>query len=344
LFYQVAKIEHRNPQDKHGRLLHLAAVLILSTDGGTMFAQTQRLATPGASLAFHQQPAIGEAKGIILVCHGLAEHSKRYAGFAQAMAARGYHVYAHDHRGHGKTTAPDAPIGRFARREGARRVVDDVAAFRSHVAGRHPGLPIVLFGHSMGGLIALNAAVTYPDRFDAVAVWNANFNPGMSGRVAQAILLAERALKGSDVPSGILPKLTFGTWGKSISDRRTEFDWLSRNPAEVDKYIADPLCGFDASVSLWLDLFELTFRAPQEQYLARIPKRMPIHLVGGGRDPATDGGKAVAWLSNRLKAAGFSRITTEIYQDMRHETLHEIGAEAAVSAFADWCGEALASS
>jgi alpha-beta hydrolase superfamily lysophospholipase len=309
-----------------------------------MFAETQRLATPGASLAFHHQPAVGQANGIVLVCHGLAEHSKRYAGFAQSMAARGYHVYAHDHRGHGETTAPDAPIGRFARREGGKRVVDDVAAFRDHVVGCHPGLPVVLFGHSMGGLIALNVAVTYPDKFDAVAVWNANFNPGLAGRAAQAILIAERALKGSDVPSAILPKLTFGTWAKSIAGRRTDFDWLSRDPAEVDKYIADPLCGFDASVSLWLDLFELTFRAPQKEHLARLPAQMPIHLVGGYKDPATDEGKAVLWLSNHLKAAGFSRITTQIYQDMRHETLNEVGAEAAISAFADWCDEALAKS
>ncbi|CCM76955.1 alpha/beta fold hydrolase [Rhizobium mesoamericanum] len=309
-----------------------------------MFADTQRLGTANASLGFHHQASQGEPHGIILVSHGLAEHSKRYARFAAAMAARGYHVFAFDHRGHGETIAPDAPIGRFARRGGVLQVIDDVVAVRNLAVSQYPGLPVILFGHSMGGLIALNAAVTHPQKFDALAVWNSNFNPGMSGRAAQAILLAERALKGSDVASSILPKLTFGTWGKSIDGRRTEFDWLSHNPAEVDKYIADPLCGFDASVSLWLDIFELTFRAPQTPHLERLPKQTPIHLVGGGQDPATDGGKAVIWLSNHLKAHGFSRITTQIYQDMRHETLNEIGADAAIAAFADWCDEAIARS
>jgi len=309
-----------------------------------MFADTQRLGTANASLAFHHEPAQTEARGIVLVSHGLAEHSKRYSRFAVAMAARGYHVFAFDHRGHGETTAPDAPIGRFARRGGVRQVIDDVVSVRNFAVDQYPGLPVILFGHSMGGLIALNAAVTHPNKFDAVAVWNANFNPGISGRAAQAILLAERALKGSDVPSGILPKLTFDAWGKSIDRRRTEFDWLSRDPAQVDKYIADPLCGFDASVSLWIDIFELTFRAPQTPHLDRLPKHTPIHLVGGGQDPATDGAKAVIWLSNHLKAHGFSRITTQIYQDMRHETLNEIGADAAIAAFADWCDEAIARS
>ncbi|MBP2444893.1 alpha/beta fold hydrolase [Rhizobium leguminosarum] len=309
-----------------------------------MFSETQKLTVPGASLAYHHAEAAGPARGILLVSHGLAEHSKRYRAFAEAMAARGYQVYAHDHRGHGETTAPDAPIGRFARRDGVDRVIGDVIAMRAHAALRHPGLPVILVGHSMGGLIALNAAVRAPVDFDAVAVWNSNFAVGLAGRAAQAILLAERMLKGSDVPSHLLPKLTFGAWGKSIPGRRTEFDWLSRLPDEVDKYIADPLCGFDASVSLWLDLFELTFRAPRKPHLDRLPRDMPIHLVGGGEDPATERGKAIVWLSNHLKARGFSRISTEIYQDTRHETLNEIGAHAATAAFADWCDEAVAKS
>ncbi|MET3855285.1 alpha/beta hydrolase [Rhizobium sp. OAE497] len=302
-----------------------------------MFSQTQWLKRPDATLAFHHAAAEGTARAILIVCHGLAEHSKRYERFAAAMAARGYHVFAHDHRGHGETTAPDAPIGQFARRHGVTRVQEDVVAMRDHAAGLYPGLPVILFGHSMGGLIALNTAVSYPEKFNAVAVWNSNFAVGAAGRAAQAILLAEKALKGSDVPSGLLPKLTFAAWGKAIPGHRTAFDWLSHDPSEVDTYIADPLCGFDASVSLWLDIFELTFRAPKTEHLNRLPKSLPIHLVGGGQDPATEHGKATGWLSNHLKRHGFSRITTEIYQDARHETLNDTGAAAAISAFADWC-------
>ncbi len=303
-----------------------------------MFAETQRLKSPtGATIAYHHTRASGAACGILLISHGLAEHSRRYQAFADAMASHGFHVYAHDHRGHGETVAADAPIGRFARRNGGDQVMADVLAMRELAAAAHPGLPIILFGHSMGGLISLNTAVTYPDKFDAVTVWNSNFNPGIAGRAAQLILKTERMFKGSDVPSGPLPKLTFDTWGKSIPDRRTEFDWLSRVPEQVDKYIADPLCGFDASVSLWLDIFELSFRAPQRACLDRLRRDMPIHLVGGGKDPATDNGKAISWLSDHLKRAGFSRVTTTIHPDMRHETLNEIGADQVTSDFADWC-------
>ncbi len=306
-----------------------------------MFSETIRLDNAGASLACHHEPAKGQPRAILMILHGLAEHSRRYASFAEAMAARGYHVYAHDHRGHGETKAADAPLGRFARRNGIGHVVGDIAAVRDHAATRHPGLPVILLGHSMGGLIALNAAEDLTGRFAALAVWNSNFAVGLSGRAAQAVLLAERALKGSDVPSDMLPRLTFAAWGKSIPNRRTAFDWLSRDPAEVDAYIADPLCGSDTSVSLWLDVFALTFRGIEREQLGRLPKDMPIHLVGGGQDPATNKGKAVLWLSKRLKGQGFSRISTVIYQDMRHETLNEIGAETAIADFADWCDAAI---
>lgn len=303
-----------------------------------MFEETHRHQSPsGAVLAYRHAPADGCARGILLVLHGLAEHSGRYHRFARAMAARGYHVYAHDHRGHGRTKAPDAPLGQFARRAGVSAVITDVLAMREHAVAAHPGLPVILFGHSMGGLISLTTAIAHPKRFDAVAVWNSNFRPGLAGRAGQAILKIERMLKGSDVPSAYLPRLTFDAWGQSIPGHRTPFDWLSTDPAAVDAYIADPLSGLQASVGLWQDLLQMSFEAPRGSQLARLRRELPMHLVGGAEDPATDYGKAVTWLANRLKIADFSHITSKIYQEMRHETLHEIGADDATTDFADWC-------
>lgn len=303
-----------------------------------MFEETRRHnSTTGAVLAYRHAEARGMPRGVLLVLHGLSEHSGRYKGFAIAMAARGYHVYVHDHRGHGRTRAEDVPLGQFARRDGVALVIEDVLSMRSLATSAHAGLPVILFGHSMGGLIALNAAIAHPALFDAVAVWNASFKPGIAGRAGQLILRIERMLKGSDVPSALLPQLTFAAWGRSIPDHRTAFDWLSSDPAEVDAYIADPLSGFDASVSLWRDLLAMSFSGAKRQHLGRLRRDLPIHLTGGGSDPATDNGKAVVWLAKRLKTSGFSHITTEIHPRMRHETLHEFGAEAATAAFADWC-------
>lgn len=308
------------------------------------FETSRRIATvTGAELSYRHQPVTTPARGILVVCHGLAEHSRRYRRFAEALSAAGYHVFSHDLRGHGETTAPDAPPGRFARREGWRLVIADTLALRDFAAGQYPGLPVILFGHSMGGLIALNTATDHPDAFDALAVWNSNLHPGPAGQLALAVLAIERMLKGSDVPSQILPRATFLAWGKRIANRRTDADWLSRDPLEVDAYVNDPLCGFDASVSMWRDVFALTFRGASIQQLNRLPKARPIHLVGGGQDPATDNAKAVQWLSRRLARLGFSAVTTRIYPDMRHETLNEIGREEATADFVGWCDTVTAS-
>ena len=147
----------------------------------------------------------------------------------------------------------------------------------------------------------------------AAAIWNANFSAGLLGRVAQAILAYERFRLGSDMPSRMIPRLTFQAWAKQMPDRRTEFDWLSRDPAEVDKYVADPLCGWDASVSMWSDVFRFVFFGADDRNFESVRKDLPFNLVGGEKDPATDGGKAVHDLAERMARMGFSRVTTRVY-------------------------------
>lgn len=299
------------------------------------FSEINRLASPsGASVAYRHEPAMGPARGVLMICHGLVEHAGRYRRFAQAMAAQGLEVYAHDHRGHGRTRADDAPIGRFAWKDGVAKVMADVMAIRTMVGERHPGLPVILFGHSMGGLIALNTAVSHPDRFDALSVWNSNLNPGIMGRLAQVILRAEKMLKGSDVPSAILPKATFRIWNSKMPEKRTSADWLSHDRAAVDAYVEDPLCQFEASVSLWQDVFEMSYRGPK--LIPRLPKHLPILLVSGNEDAATNNGREIVWLAGQFRSQGFSDVTDHIYPGMRHETLNEIGWEVPAADFAAW--------
>ena len=295
----------------------------------------------GADLAVRHRPAEGQARGVIQINHGLAEHAARYARFASFLAARGFEVYAHDHRGHGATRAPDAIPGAFAGKDGADKVIADVAAVHALIGARHPGLPVVTFGHSMGGLIALNFAEAHPGASAALAVWNSNFNAGLAGRAGQAFLAIEAFFKGSDTPSAILPKLTFQAWAKAMPDRRTDFDWLSHDETEVDLYVADPLCGWDATVSMWRDVFALVYAGARAENLARLPKALPIHLLGGAEDPATDKGKAVAWLAGRMRAASLTNVTCEVLPETRHETLNEAGRDQSMEGFAAWLDRVL---
>ena len=290
----------------------------------------------GAALRLYHEPSSAKPRGIVQINHGLAEHAARYARFAKALSGAGYHVYAHDHRGHGFTKAPDAPQGRFALNEGGQRVLDDVLAVRRHASAAHPGLPLIIFGHSMGGLVAMNSALRDPEGLAGAAIWNCNFSAGALGRLAQLILAAERMFLGSDVPSMILPKLTFGDWAKKETDGRTAFDWLSHDHAEVDKYVADPLCGWNASVSMWQDIFKLVFTGADDASFTKVPKSLLFNLRGGRHDASTDFGKALEALAGRMKAMGFSAVALDMHEQDRHECLNDLNRDAVTSNLLAW--------
>jgi alpha-beta hydrolase superfamily lysophospholipase len=297
----------------------------------------ETLASPtGASLNCWHANAGKAGLGVFQINHGLAEHAVRYEAFALALAAAGFHAYAHDHRGHGATKAPDAPPRMFAPQGGAAKVLADTDAVHALIADRHPGLPVITFGHSMGGLIALNHAMAHPARAAGLAVWNANFSAGLLGRVGQAVLAFERFRLGHDAASRVLPKLTFQTWAKSVNDGRTAFDWLSRDQAAVDAYIADPLCGWDASVAMWQDVFSLVFDGADDKRLGLLPRALPIHIRGGGRDPATDFAKATRDLERRCRSLGFSDVTMAIDEQGRHESLNDLGKDEVIGGIITW--------
>ncbi|WP_343314687.1 alpha/beta hydrolase [Brucella sp. BE17] len=300
------------------------------------FETIHRLALAHSSQLPFRCLLANQAQGIVQICHGLAEHSARYQRFAAALSYAGYHVYAHDHRGHGVNIDANTPKGMFALRDGHRAAINDVLALNTYIHQSHPGLPIILFGHSMGGLIALNYILDHAATVDATAMWNTNVSSQLENRTALALLYMERMLKGSDVPSAMLPKLTFRAWGNAIADKRTDFDWLSRDTQEVDAYIADPLCGFDASVSMWIDIFRMMQRGLVRDNFANIPKNMPFHFLGGGADPATNNGKAVQRLAARMQHMGFTDVDCVIQSETRHESLNECNHDQSVQIFLDW--------
>lgn len=301
------------------------------------FNQQRMVRSPtGADLNLLVSRAEGKPRAVVQINHGLAEHAARYARFADFLSARGFHVYVHDHRGHGATMASDAPLGKFADRDGPAKVIADVDAIHDLIAGECPNLPVVLFGHSMGASVALNYLLGHSPRVRAAAIWNGNFSQGLLGQVALGVLAWERMRLGSDVPSRLLPKLTFQAWGKAVPDHRTLFDWLSRDDAEVAKYIADPLCGWDASVSMWRDVVSMALNGGKDAAFAGIRRDLPVAVVGGEKDPASDYGKGITHLANRMRGMGFSNLVSKVYADTRHESLNEVNRVIIMNDFASW--------
>jgi len=307
------------------------------------FDSQQTIVSPtGATVNLYVRWPAGQPRGVVQINHGLAEHAARYARFADFLAERGFATYAHDHRGHGFTKATDAPPASFGHGPSADKVVADVAAVHDRIAADCPGVPVIAFGHSMGALVTMSFLQRHSDRIAGAAVWNGNFSAGLLGRLAKAILAWERFRLGSDVPSRVLPKLTFGTWSKQVSDGRTEFDWLSRDHSEVDRYVADPLCGWNASVGMWRDVFDLVFAGADDRNFAAVRRDLPINLVGGAKDPASNMGRAVGDLEKRLGAMGFSNLVSTIYAETRHESLNEVNRNVIMASFADWAERTVA--
>lgn len=301
------------------------------------FGDNRTLASPtGANLNVYIRAPHGKARGVVQINHGLAEHAARYERFADFLAERGYITYAHDHRGHGFTKAAGAPLSVFAPANGGELVLHDVAFLHEEIRREHPALPLIMFGHSMGGMIALNAAMRHSSYLSGVAVWNSTFDAGLLGRLALAVLAFERMRLGSDVPSRILPKLTFQAFGKAVPNHKTLFDWLSRDQAEVDKYVADPLCGWDASVSMWRDLFGFIFYGADDANFASMRKTLPFMLVCGDKDPSNNNGAAMVGLTKRMEKLGFSNLNPKVYAGARHETLNDLNRDEAMADFANW--------
>jgi len=310
--------------------------------GNVAFDTTTTLNSPtGAELRLYISEAKGKPRGIVQINHGLAEHARRYARFAMFLAEHGFHAYAHDHRGHGDTKAPGTPLGSFGTEASAETVLADVLAVHERITADHPGLPVILFGHSMGAMIAFAFLGRHGRQVHAAALWNIPLATRIEVRAAKAALAWERFRLGSDVPSRLLPRLTFQAWAKAVPDARTAFDWLSGDAGEVDRYVADPLCGFDATVGMWRTVFDFNLMATENRALASITRSLPIQLVGGGADPSTGGGKALRRLEEQLRRKGFSNLETRIYPENRHESLNELNRNLIMGDFVAWAKRAL---
>lgn len=274
----------------------------------------------------------GDCAAIIQVVHGLGEHADRYARFAAAAAERGYAVCAHDHRGHGPYA--DHP-GYFAVTEGWDRVVNDVETVNLHVRETYPDMPIVMLGHSMGSYIAQNYAMYHSARLSGL-ILSASTWPAKAKLLPAFIIAHIEAWRlGASANSRLLHKLGFSDFNKPFGPARTDLDWLSRDEDEVDKYIADPLCGGPYTCGLWRDLFGGLLRIYSDNSLRRISSDLPILITGGELD-AVGGDKGMGKLATHYAQTLHSRLKVRIYPEGRHEMLNEINRDEVTRDWLDW--------
>ena len=281
----------------------------------------------------------GPAKAMIMLSHGMAEHSGRYARLAEALCAAGYGLYALDQRGHGRT-ADEGTLGLYAEKDGWNKVVGDLASLNQHIGQQQPGLPIILLGHSMGSYIAQAYLLHHSASLDGAILSGSNFQPVALYRAAGVIARLERARQGLRGRSALIDFLSFGSFNKAFKPNRTAFDWLSRDPLEVDKYTNDPLCGFRCTNQLWIDLLGGLQQISKASNLAQIDPGLPIMVMGGECDPVSEG-KRLKSLAHALREAGCQNLQLTIYPQARHEVFNETNRDDVTADVLKWLDQAL---
>ncbi len=240
----------------------------------------------------------GDPRAVVQVQHGMAEHAGRYRRFAEALTAAGYAVYAPDARGSGRTA--QGAYGSWGE-DGWAGWVDDIRRLGDRIRADHSGLPVGLFGHSMGSFATQQYLLDHAHTVDAVV------------------------LSGSTEVSWLMPILTadeptdLSAFNAPFANR-TGFEWLSRDEAEVDAYVADPACGWEAAP---LPQIASLAAAADPKRIAAIRNDLPLLITSGDADPLAQGGPAIELLASRYRDAGLTKVEVRLYQGARHEILNE---------------------
>jgi len=280
-----------------------------------------------------QSWATGDApKGVIQMLHGLGEHIGRYERFADAALGRGYIVYGHDHRGHGQS---EGERGYFADENGWTRVIEDVRIVNDHIRETHATQPIIMLGHSMGSFIAETFAMHYGGRLRALLLSGSSWPQRVQTLPGRLLAKLESLRVGKRGNSALVNALGFSAFNRPFRPIRTEMDWLSRDETEVDRYIADPLCGGPFTCGLWLDFLGGLYGLGSDHALTRIPADLPILITGGSADPV-GGEKGMTRLTMHYMQTLHQRVKLKIYPDGRHEMLNETNRDEVTADWLDW--------
>jgi alpha-beta hydrolase superfamily lysophospholipase len=270
----------------------------------------------GLAIAYYRWPAARTAHGVVQIAHGLGEHSLRYAHVAKFLNDAGWHVYANDHRGHGRTASPEL-YGDFGE-VGWKAVVDDAAQLTQIAQAREGQLPTVLLGHSMGSFVAQHYILDHSALIAGCAL-SGSAAPDLIAHLVEQV--GEGGLESLNAP---------------FEPARTPFDWLSRNPAEVDAYVADPQCGFNLNERSGQSAKAAWERCADPGILERIRKELPIYIFAGDADPVNHHLEYLKPVAERYRAAGIRDVSEKYYAEGRHEMFNEINRAEVLADLLIW--------
>ncbi len=262
-----------------------------------------------------------EPVGLVQFCHGMAEYKERYLPFMSWLSEQGFVCLIHDHRGHGQSVACADDLGYFGAR-GNEAVVEDTHQMTLRLRELYPGLPLTLFGHSMGSLIVRCYLQRYDADLDALVVSGCvAANP--AGAAGLGLVKALKLFKGERHRSAFITKMAFGTYNKNIPDAKSPNAWLNTDEQAVAAYDADPLCGFTFTLNGYEALFKLIIGCYDAKAFGLAKPGLPIHFVSGSCDPCLTDAAHFRAAVDFLKERGYTSVTDTLFEGLRHEVLNE---------------------
>jgi alpha-beta hydrolase superfamily lysophospholipase len=258
----------------------------------------------------------------IHIAHGMGEHAQRYDDVARVLNHAGFNVFANDHRGHGETGRSN--LG-YMGGDGWNRVLADAYELNRMIAGDHAGVPLILLGHSMGSMMAQLYITRYGASIDALVLSGSpGFKARLGGMISSTIARIERWRLGPDKHSELMQNLLFSSSNKAFNGPDASgFEWLSRDPAEVRKYVDDEACGFVLTTGSLLDLFEGSRMNQQADCLAKIPKTLPMYVFSGSEDPVHGAQQDIHRMLQAFYDQDLADIEVKWYPGGRHEMFNE---------------------
>ncbi len=262
---------------------------------------------------------VDEPKAVVQIIHGMEEHQERYEDFITFLNRYDFNVVSADLRGHGQSAKE---LGFFAEKNGHQALIEDQLAITHFIKEEFPTIPVYIFAHSMGTIIARVLLENHSKEYKKAAL---SGYPNYRLSVHLGLMLANviQFLRGPKHKSKLLKRLTTGKFNKSIKNSETPYDWLSYNQQNVRSYMDDEYCGFGFTCSAYKDLFKLMILMHNPKNYKDINKSLKIFLVRGDDDPCTGGNDGEKDSKGVLSKAGFKPISTITYPEMRHEILNE---------------------
>ncbi len=274
--------------------------------------------------------------GVVQISHGMAETAIRYEYFAKQLTKHGYIVYINDHRGHGITARTPDKVGYLSEKDGFLYLVDDMNTLSEIIKKENPNLPLFLLGHSLGSFASQMYIMKYADNIDGLILSGSGSKSRLILKIGEKIVAFKTKKHGILYKSKIINNLFFLNNNKKIKSPRTNFDWLTRDEEEVDKYINDPFCGVLFPCGFFYDLIKGLQAIKDKSCLKRIPIDLPIYILSGSKDPISRNGKEVIKLKKQYIELGIKDVTCTLYDGGRHEMLNEINKDEVIEGIIKW--------